>query len=162
MATVSYPEFLPLPQRPSQNMTQDTGWQTTQPAVGPAIFTPFTTDLKTTWTLQWIFTLKQAEVFKSWLRSPTYCDRGRNWFQMRIDLGDTYGPQLQTLHFINMPVQTSKNGGVVTWTATVLSNGMSDYTEQYDDWIVGMAPGTEYLYDLLITEVMPEYPVGNS
>ena len=59
-------------------------------------------------------------------------------------------------------MQTSKNGGVVTWTATVLSNGMSDYTEQYDDWIVGMTPGTEYLYDLLVTEVMPEYPVGNS
>ncbi|WP_311095384.1 hypothetical protein [Klebsiella oxytoca] len=115
MATVQYPPFLPLPQRADQNMTQDTAWQTTQTAVGPAIFTPITTDLKATWTLQWIFTLAQAERFKSWLRSPTYCDRGRNWFQMPIDLGDTQGVQQQTLHFVSMPVQTSKNGSIVTW-----------------------------------------------
>lgn len=155
MATVSYPEFLPLPQRPSQNMTQDTGWQTTQPAVGPAIFTPFTTDLKATWTLQWIFTLQQAERFKSWLRSPTYCDRGRNWFTMSIDLGDMQGVQLQTLHFVNMPVQTSKNGGTVTWTATVICNGIDDITEDYDDWIVEAQPEYGYWLDYLVTEVMP-------
>ncbi|MCP6111499.1 hypothetical protein NL356_28485, partial [Klebsiella pneumoniae] len=93
--------------------TQDTAWQTTQTAVGPLIITPITTDLKATWTLQWIFTLAQAERFKSWLRSPTYCDRGRNWFQMPIDLGDTQGVQQQTLHFVDMPVQTSKNGNIV-------------------------------------------------
>lgn len=155
MATVSYPEFLPLPQRPSQNMTQDTGWQTTQPAVGPAIFTPFTTDLKATWTLQWIFTLQEAERFKSWLRSPTYCDRGRNWFTMSIDLGDMQGVQLQTLHFVNMPVQTSKNGGTVTWTATVICNGIDDITEDYDDWIVEAQPEYGYWLDYLVTEVMP-------
>lgn len=155
MATVSYPEFLPLPQRPIQNMTQDTGWQTTQPAVGPAIFTPFTTDLKATWTLQWIFTLQQAERFKSWLRSPTYCDRGRNWFTMSIDLGDMQGVQLQTLHFVNMPVQTSKNGGTVTWTATVICNGIDDITEDYDDWIVEAQPEYGYWLDYLVTEVMP-------
>lgn len=108
MATVQYPPFLPLPQRADQNMAQDTAWQTTQTAVGPLIITPVTTDLKATWTLQWIFTLAQAERFKSWLRSPTYCDRGRNWFQMPIDLGDTQGVQQQTLHFVEMPVQTSK------------------------------------------------------
>lgn len=155
MATVSYPEYLPLPQRPSQNMTQDTGWMTTQPANGPAIFTPFTTDLKATWTLQWIFTLQQAERFKSWLRSPTYCDRGRNWFQMPIDLGDMQGVQLQTLHFINMPVQTSKNGGTVTWTATVICNGIDDITEDYDDWIVEAQPGYGSWLDYLVTKVMP-------
>ena len=82
MATVQYPPFLPLPQRADQNMTHDTAWKTTQTAVGPLIITPITTDLKATWTLQWIFTLAQAERFKSWLRSPTYCDRGRNWFYM--------------------------------------------------------------------------------
>lgn len=155
MATVSYPEFLPLPQRASQNMTQDTGWQTTQPAVGPAIFIPFTTDLKATWTLQWIFTLQQAERFKSWLRSPTYGDRGRNWFTMSIDLGDMQGVQLQTLHFVNMPVQTSKNGGTVMWTATVICNGIDDITEDYDDWIVEAQPEYGYWLDYLVTEVMP-------
>ena len=112
MATVQYPPFLPLPQRADQNMTQDTAWQTTQTAVGPLIITPITTDLKATWALQWIFTLAQAERFKSWLRSPTYCDRGRAWFQMPLDLGDTQGVQQQTLHFVDMPVQTSKNGSV--------------------------------------------------
>lgn len=155
MATTSYPARLPLPQRASQNMTQDTGFLTTQPAVGPAIFTPITTDLKTTWSLTWIFTVAQGEVFKSWLRSPNYCDRGRNWFTMPIDLGDTQGVQLQTLHFTSMPVQTSKQGGTVTWTATVISNGMEDITEEFDDWIVGAQDGAGGWYDLLVTQILP-------
>lgn len=153
---IAYPSWLPLPQRASQNMTQDTAWQTTQPAIGPAIFTPITTDLKATWTLQWIFTLEQAERFKSWLRSPTYCDRGRNWFEMSIDLGDQQGPQVQLLHFTTMPVQTSKNGGTVTWSATVICNGMQDKTETYDDWIVVAQPKYGYWLDLLVTDILPE------
>lgn len=152
---ISYPDWLPLPQRADQNMTQDTGWQTTQPAVGPAIFTPFTTDLKATWSLQWIFTLDQAERFKSWLRSPSYCNRGNAWFEMTIDLGDTQGPQTQLLHFTSMPVQTSKNGNTVTWSATVISNGIQDVTEDYDDWIVQAPPRYGYWLDLLVTEILP-------
>jgi len=151
VATVSYPDMLPLPQRADQNMTQDTAWQTTT----PVIVTPLTTDLKSTWSLQWIFTLQQAERFKSWLRSPTYCDRGRNWFQMPIDLGDAQGVQLQTLHFISMPVQTSKNGNIVTWTASVICNGIEDITEDYDDWIVEAQENYGYWLDYLVTSVMP-------
>lgn len=156
MANVSYPQWLPLPQRDSQNMTQDTGFLTTQPAVGPAIFTPITTDIKATWSLTWVFTVAQAERFKSWLRSPTYCDSGRNWFTMPIDLGDTQGVQEQTLHFVSMPVQTNKNGGMVTWTANVTCNGLTDKTEDYDDWIVGAQPNAGYWYDLLVTEILPK------
>lgn len=155
MATVSYPSWLPLPQRAEQNMTQDTPWQTTQPAVGPAIFTPITTDLKSTWTLKWIFTVAQAERFKSWLRSPNYCNRGNAWFEMTIDLGDMQGPQLQTLHFVSMPVQPSKDGNSVIWTATVISNGANDMTEDYDDWIVEAQLGYGYWLDLLMTDIMP-------
>ena len=152
---ISYPAFLPLPQRASQNMTQDTPWQTTQPAVGPVIFTPFTTDLKATWSLQWIFTLEQAERFKSWLRSPSYCNRGNAWFEMAIDLGDTQGVQVQELHFVSMPVQTSKNGNTVTWTANVITNGIQDVTEDYDDWIIEAPPRYGYWLDLLVTEILP-------
>lgn len=54
-----------------------------------------------------------------------------------------------------MPVQTSKNGNIVTWTATVISNGIEDITEDYDDWIVEAQPGYGYWLDYLITEVMP-------
>ncbi|QII37895.1 hypothetical protein G3M83_09390 [Rouxiella badensis] len=155
MANVAYPQWLPLPQRASQNMTQDTGFITTQPAVGPAIFTPITTDLKATWSLTWIFTLAQAEIFKSWLRSPNYCDRGRAWFTMPIDLGDTQGPQDQTLHFVSMPVQTSKDGNSVTWTASVISNGISDITEDYDDRIVETQPESGFWMDLLVSGILP-------
>ncbi len=59
---------------------------------------------------------------------------------MPIDLGDTQGVQQQTLHFVDMPVQTSKNGNIVTWSATVISNGIEDITEDYDDWIVEAQP----------------------
>ena len=76
----------PLPQRADQNMTQDTARQTTQTAVGPLIITPITTDLKATWTLQWIFTLARRPrgLSRGFARRRT-ADRGRNWFQMPID-----------------------------------------------------------------------------
>ncbi len=44
---------------------------------------------------------------------------------------------------------------IVTWTATVISNGIEDITEDYDDWIVEAQPGYGYWLDYLITEVMP-------
>ncbi|WP_058912884.1 hypothetical protein [Entomohabitans teleogrylli] len=156
MATVRYPDWLPLPQRADQNFTQDTGFQTIQPAIGPAIFIPQTTDLKGKWSLKWIFTLEQAERFKSWLRSPNYCDRGNAWFTIPIDLGDTQGVQDQEVHFTSMPVQTSKNGITVTWTATVICNEITDITEYYDDWIVEAPQGYGYWLDYLVTAVMPE------
>ncbi|WP_454878593.1 hypothetical protein [Serratia inhibens] len=156
MAVVNYPPYVPLPQRANQNMGQDTGFKITSPAVGPAILTPITTDLKTQWSLTWIFTLDQAERFKSWLRSPTYCNSGRNWFTMPIDLGDTQGVQEQTLAFMSMPVQTSKNGNTVTWTASVICNKLNDVTENNDDWIVQAPPRYGYWLDLLVTEIIPD------
>ena len=156
MATVKYPDRLPLPQRASQNMTQDTGFRNIQPAVGPAIFTEITTDLKATWSLTWIFTLREAQVFKSWLRSPTYCNKGINWFEIALDLGDMQGPQPQLVHFTSMPVQTSKDGITVTWTANVVCNGIIDQSEQYDDWLVEAPVGYEDWLDPLVTVILPE------
>lgn len=139
--TVNYPANLPLPQRASQNMTPDTGFKTITPSVGPVIFMQLTQDLKVTWSLTWIFTLQQAQIFKSWLRSPNYCNNGNAWFNMPIDLGDMQGVQNQELHFTGMPVQTSKDGLTVTWTATVICNKPADDTADYDDWIVEAPEG---------------------
>ncbi|EOL9004649.1 hypothetical protein ACM915_002419 [Cronobacter turicensis] len=156
MAEVKYPPFLPLPQRANMNMTQDTSFRQSNPAVGPAVFTPITTDLKTSWNLNWIFTLAEAERFKSWLRSPNYCNRGQEWFDIPIDLGDTQGVQVQEVHFITMPVQTSKNGSTVTWSADIICNFMQDVTEDYDDWIINAQPDAGYWYDLIVTEILPD------
>lgn len=113
MPIIDYPDWLPLAQKASKNMTLDTGFQTDQPAVGPAIFENQTDDLKVTSSLTWIFTLAQERAFQQWLRSPNYLNRGLNWFRMNINLGGS-GLQLQELHFTQMPVQTSIDGGVVT------------------------------------------------
>ena len=113
MPIIDYPDWLPLAQKASKNMTLDTGFQTDQPAVGPAIFENQTDDLKVTRSLTWIFTLAQERAFQQWLRSPNYLNRGLNWFRMNINLGGS-GLQLQELHFTQMPVQTSIDGGVVT------------------------------------------------
>lgn len=48
MPIIDYPDWLPLAQKASKNMTLDTGFQTDQPAVGPAIFQNLTDDLKVT------------------------------------------------------------------------------------------------------------------
>ncbi len=63
MPIIDYPGWLPLAQKASKNMTLDTGFQTDQPAVGPAIFQNQTDDLKVTWSLTWIFTLAEDRAF---------------------------------------------------------------------------------------------------
>lgn len=60
MPIIDYPDWLPLAQKASKNMTLDTGFQTDQPAVGPAIFENQTDDLKVTWSLTWIFTWRRS------------------------------------------------------------------------------------------------------
>jgi hypothetical protein len=65
MPIIDYPDWLPLAQKASKNMTLDTGFQTDQPAVGPAIFENLTDDLKVTWSLTWIFTLARSAHFSS-------------------------------------------------------------------------------------------------
>nr|VXZ83358.1 Uncharacterised protein [Klebsiella pneumoniae] len=41
-----------------------------------------------------------------------------------------------------MPVQTSKTA-TLSRTATVISNGIEDITEDYDDWIVEAQPAMD-------------------
>ena len=43
------------------------------------------------------------------------------------------GLQLQELHFTQMPVQTSIDGGVVTWTGTVIANHLYNTDDEFDD-----------------------------
>ncbi|MGS6173578.1 hypothetical protein ACVGX7_04035 [Enterobacter hormaechei] len=155
MPIIDYPDWLPLAQKASKNMTLDTGFQTDQPAVGPAIFENQTDDLKVTWSLTWIFTLAQERAFQQWLRSPNYLNRGLNWFRMNINLGGS-GLQLQELHFIQMPVQTSIDGGVVTWTGTVIANHLYNADDELDDVIVELPPPWGSWLDIVVTG----YPDG--
>lgn len=157
--TVNYPSSIPLPQRANQNMTQDTGYKSVTPAVGPVIFIQQTQDLKATWSLTWIFTLHQAQIFKSWLRSPNYCNNGSAWFNMPIDLGDMQGVQTQELHFTSdgFPVQSSKDGNTVTWTAKVITNGINDVMEDYDDWLIEAPDGYGDIWpDYTMTKEVPK------
>ncbi|EEB97712.1 hypothetical protein MPER_02917, partial [Moniliophthora perniciosa FA553] len=49
-----------------------------------------TDDLKTTWSLTWIFTLQEDRAFEQWYRSPRYLDNGNQWFTMLCNLGTAF------------------------------------------------------------------------
>lgn len=152
MLIIDYPEWLPLAQKASKNMTFDTGFQTDQPAVGPAIFENVTDDLKVTWSLTWIFTLAEDRAFQQWLRSPNYLRGGLYWFRMPINLGGS-GLQVQVLHFTKdgFPVQTNISGGVVTWTGTVIANHLYNADDEFDDIIVELPPPWDSWLDIVVT-----------
>lgn len=132
---VKYPDWLPLAQRASKNMTFQTPFRSDQPAVGAPIFQKLTTDVATTWSLTWQFTLAQERAFIQWLRSPNYLNKCNHWFTMSIDLGGS-GLQEQTLHFTDYPVQTSIDGGVVTWTGNVIAKKLNNTMDEFDDVLV--------------------------
>lgn len=135
MAIIKYPDWLPLAQRASKNLTQQTPFRSDQPAVGAPIFQKLTTDIAATWSLTWIFTLAEERAFIQWLRSPNYLNKANNWFTMMIDLGGS-GLQEQTLHFTDYPVQTSIDGGVVTWTGNVIAKKLNNTMDEFDDVLV--------------------------
>ena len=135
MAIIKYPDWLPLAQRASKNMTQQTPFRSDQPAVGVPIFQKLTTDIASTWSLTWKFTLAEESAFIQWLRSPSYLNKANNWFTMMIDLGGS-GLQEQTLHFTDYPVQTSIDGGVVTWTGNVIAKKLNNTMDEFDDVLV--------------------------
>lgn len=135
MAIIKYPDWLPLAQRASKNLTQQTPFRSDQPAVGAPIFQKLTTDIAATWSLTWIFTLAEERAFIQWLRSPSYLNKCNNWFTMMIDLGGS-GLQEQTLHFTDYPVQTSIDGGVVTWTGNVIAKKLNNTMDEFDDVLV--------------------------
>lgn len=84
---IPYPDWLSLPQKANKSRTIDAGFRTDQPAVGAPIFQRLTDDLKTTWSLTWIFTLQEDRAFEQWYRSPRYLDNGNQWFTMLCNLG---------------------------------------------------------------------------
>ncbi|HAS9376356.1 TPA: hypothetical protein ND788_004876, partial [Enterobacter hormaechei] len=84
-----------------------------------------------------------------------YLNRGLNWFRMNINLGGS-GLQLQELHFTQMPVQTSIDGGVVTWTGTVIANHLYNADDEFDDIIVELPPPWDSWLDIVVTG----YPDG--
>lgn len=135
MAIIPYPSWLPLAQRASKNLTFQTPFRQDVPAVGAPIFQKLTTDISSQWSLTWKFTLAQERAFIQWLRSPSYLNKCNNWFTMMIDLGGS-GLQEQTLHFTDYPVQTSIDGGVVTWTGNVIAKKLNNTMDEFDDVLV--------------------------
>lgn len=135
MAIIPYPSWLPLAQRASKNLTFQTPFRQDVPAVGAPIFQKLTTDISSQWSLTWKFTLAEERAFIQWLRSPNYLNKANNWFTMMIDLGGS-GLQEQTLHFTDYPVQTSIDGGVVTWTGNVIAKKLNNTMDEFDDVLV--------------------------
>lgn len=157
MAIVPYPSWLPLAQRASKNLTFQTPFRSDQPAVGAPIFQKLTTDIAATWSLQFVFTLRQEAAFIQWLRSEKYLNHCNNWFTMDIDLGGS-GLQTQTLHFVDYPVQTNITGGVVTWTGNVIAKTLNNSMDEFDDIIVELDPRWFGWLDEVINRDLPEYP----
>lgn len=154
---IPYPDWLPLAQKPSKNMTFQTPFRADQPAVGAPIFEPMTTDVATSWSLTWILTLAQERAFQLWLRSPKYLNNCNEWFTMDINLGGS-GLQTQTLHFQDYPVQTSINGAVATWTANVICIELNNEDDEFDDIIVELSADWYAWLDEVVNQDMPIYP----
>lgn len=157
MAIIPYPSWLPLAQRASKNLTFQTPFRQDVPAVGAPIFQKLTTDISSQWSLTWKFTLAEERAFIQWLRSQSYLNKCNNWFTMMIDLGGS-GLQEQTLHFTDYPVQTSIDGGVVTWTGNVIAKKLNNTMDDFDDVLVELDYRWYSWLDEVVNRDLPEYP----
>ena len=154
---IPYPSWLPLAQKSSKNLTFQTPFRKDTPAVGAPIFQKLTTDVCASWSLTWVLTLRQERAFLQWLRSPKYLNHCNEWFTMDIDLGGS-GLQNQTLHFTDHPVQTSINGGIVTWAGNVICKTLNNSMDEFDDVLVELDERRFSWLDEVVNRDLPEYP----
>ncbi|QIU92273.1 hypothetical protein [Yokenella regensburgei] len=151
MMAIPYPDWLPLAQKGKTPAT-DTGFRTDQPTVGAPIFQKLTDDLKTTFSLTWIFkTRDQHRAFMQWVRSPNYLDNGNQWFTMPLGTGtgDT-GIEIQELHFLSWPTW-SQSGSVFTWSGDVVARKLVNSDDDYDDIIIELPPPWASWLDIIVT-----------
>lgn len=149
---ITYPDWLPLAQKANKNPKTDTGFRTETPLVGAPIFQKLTDDLKTSFSLTWIFTRDEHRAFMQWLRSPNYLDNGNRWFRMGLDngTGDSGGVEVQQLHFTEYPTW-SQNGSVFTWSGNVISMPLNNSDDDFDDVIVELPPPWASWLDIVVT-----------
>ncbi|RKQ38406.1 hypothetical protein [Enterobacter sp. R1(2018)] len=148
---IDYPDWLPLAQK-SKTPTTDTGFRTDQPLVGAPIFQKLTDDLKTGFSLTWVFTLAQHRAFMQWVRSPNYLDNCNQWFRMRVGIGSgPYGEaETQELHFTAYPTW-SQSGSVFTWTGNVVTRHLNNSDDDFDDIVVELPPPWASYLDIIVT-----------
>lgn len=163
---IPYPDWLPLAQKSGKSPKTDLGFRTETPQVGAPVFQKLTDDLKTSFSLTWIFTLDQHRAFMQWLRSPRYLDNGNQWFTMPLGTGTgDRGIEVQELHFTEYP-SWSQTGSIFTWTGNVICSQIRTADDDLDDIIVELpAPWGSWL-DIIVTgypddrdpETLPRLP----
>lgn len=155
---IPYPDWLPLAQKSNKNATTDTGFRVDQPQVGAPVFQPLTDDLKTTFSLTWIFDKYQHRAFMQWVRSPNYLNNGNQWFTMMISTGtgDT-GIEEQEFHFTAYPIW-NQNGSLFTWTGNVVCRELKSSDDGFDDILIELPPPWGSWLDEVVTKILPEYP----
>lgn len=148
---IPYPDWLPLAQKSDKSPATDTGFRTDQPLVGAPIFQKLTDDLKTSFSLKWIFTVTQHRAFMQWLRSPSYLDNCNQWFSMRLNngTGDT-GLEVQELHFTAWPTW-NQSGNIFTWSGNVICRKLNNADDEFDDIIVELPSPWDSWLDIIVT-----------
>ena len=148
--SIPYPEWLPLAQKGKTPAT-DTGFRVDSPQVGAPIFQKLTDDLKTTFSLQWIFTAEQHRAFMQWLRSPLYLDNCNQWFSMPVGTGTgETGLEMQELHFMSWPTW-SQSGSVFTWTGDVVARQLHNADDEFADIIIELPDPWAAWLDIIVT-----------
>ena len=152
---IPYPDWLPLAQK-AKTPTTDTGFRVENPQVGAPIFQKLTDDLKTGFSLTWIFRQYEHRAFMQWIRSPDYLDNCNQWFSMPLGTGtgDT-GVEVQELHFTEIP-SWSQSGSVFTWTGNVICRQLKTTDDDFDDIIIELPPPWGSWLDEIVTVILPE------
>lgn len=162
---IPYPDWLPLAQK-GKTLSTDTGFRVDNPQVGAPIFQRFTDDLKTSFSLQWIFTKEQHRAFMQWLRSPNYLDNCNQWFMMPISTGTgDAGIDVQELHFLAWPAWSQK-GSIFTWNGDVICRELQNSDDEFDDILLELPPPWAPWLDIVVTgypdnrdhESIPRFP----
>lgn len=133
------------------------------PFSGTPYVEPLTDDTPSIYDCQFRFTARQKSAFWQWFVDPAYCDKGRNAFNLNIDVEGGYAEQECQFMADGTPQLTSEQGGVYTYSARIIVRQLNDPDNGYAEELLTMGELTDgnidaglIALDIAVNRELPE------
>jgi hypothetical protein len=147
MADLDFPLQLRGELRASKRVSQVPSFRASDPSAGPFYVEPLTDDTPVTYDVEFKYTAGEAISFEAWVNSPMYCDKGRNPFNMPIELpGGVFVQEAQFLPDGVPSRPVSQQGRIFTYRATMIVRKLNNpWEDELAEWAVELIPFGDWI-----------------
>ncbi|WP_106478102.1 hypothetical protein [Phytohalomonas tamaricis] len=130
---VNYPKGLPLMMVSGKSRSQAATYRMSDPAVGPGYVERLTENTPVFWSFSLTMTREQANIFRIWLESPNYCDKGLSSFIMPVKTEEGLVEHELRFTVDGYPQLKSETGNILTYGCECFAKRL---VREFDDDVI--------------------------